>query len=377
MPLPFAPTTATRSPHCTSRSSGPRTNAPRSTTRAARAGRRRRRCARRREPELELPRLVRLVDGVEPAELLLRTPSSRPSTSSSCGPARSRAPPIAACGAPAPRCGPSRRRSPPTARSGARAAARAPPRTRSSRPRTRVAPCVHSSSSTTFVTVRSRNARSCETTTTAPSNSRENASSRASPAKSRSFVGSSSSSTSKRLSRIDASAARAASPPESPASARSSATPSPSSASTAAARASRSPPPRARNASSASLYSRGELRLVAEPRGEAVHPLRRRGDAGAAREIREQRLAVERVALLRQVADGERRRVAPDGSASGSSSPASSRSSVDLPAPFGPTSPIRARGGTTRSTPARTTWAPCDFVTPDAARVPTGRIHTS
>ena len=60
---------------------------------------------------------------------------------------------------------------------------------------------------------------------------------------------------------------------------------------------------------------RGELRLGAEPGGEAVHPLRCRGDAGAPREIREQRLAVERVSLLWQVADGERRRVAPDGSA--------------------------------------------------------------
>ncbi len=63
------------------------------------------------------------------------------------------------------------------------------------------------------------------------------------------------------------------------------------------------------------VVCRGELRLGAEPRGEAVHPFRSRRHAGATREIREQRLAVERVALLRQVADGERRRVAPDGSA--------------------------------------------------------------
>ena len=52
---------------------------------------------------------------------------------------------------------------------------------------------------------------------------------------------------------------------------------------------------------------------------------------------------------------------------SGASMPASSRRSVDLPAPFGPTSPIRACGGTTRSTPARTTCAPWDFETPVAA----------
>ena len=60
---------------------------------------------------------------------------------------------------------------------------------------------------------------------------------------------------------------------------------------------------------------RGELRLGAEPRGEPVHPLGRGGDSGAPCEVCEQRLAVERVALLRQVADGERRRVAPDDSA--------------------------------------------------------------
>ena len=72
--------------------------------------------------------------------------------------------------------------------------------------------------------------------------------------------------------------------------------------------------------------------------------------------------------------DGGRRRTTPR---SGASRPASSRSSVDLPAPFGPTSPIRDPGGTTRSTSARTTWAPWDFVTPAAASVPTERMCTS
>ena len=43
---------------------------------------------------------------------------------------------------------------------------------------------------------------------------------------------------------------------------------------------------------------------------------------------------------------------------SGSSSPASSRSSVDLPAPFGPTSPSRERGPSVRSTWSRTVRAP-------------------
>src|SRR6478736_6600631 len=59
--------------------------------------------------------------------------------------------------------------------------------------------------------------------------------------------------------------------------------------------------------------------------------------------------------------------------ASGSSTPASRRSSVDLPAPFGPTSPIRARGGTTRPTARRTTSAPYDFETPAATSEPARR----
>src|SRR5439155_1221890 len=59
--------------------------------------------------------------------------------------------------------------------------------------------------------------------------------------------------------------------------------------------------------------------------------------------------------------------------ASGSSRPASRRSSVDLPAPFGPTSPIRARGGTTRLTSVRTGSAPYDFETPAATSEPVRR----
>ena len=50
--------------------------------------------------------------------------------------------------------------------------------------------------------------------------------------------------------------------------------------------------------------------------------------------------------------------------ASGASSPASSRRTVDLPTPFGPTSPMRARGPTSSDAFSRTTCAPWDFVTP-------------
>ena len=55
----------------------------------------------------------------------------------------------------------------------------------------------------------------------------------------------------------------------------------------------------------------GQLRLRGEPRGELVHPLRRGRDTGAAGQVREQRLVRKRIPLLGQVADGERRRVAP------------------------------------------------------------------
>src|ERR1700751_3602836 len=59
--------------------------------------------------------------------------------------------------------------------------------------------------------------------------------------------------------------------------------------------------------------------------------------------------------------------------ASGSSSPASRRRSVDLPAPFGPTSPTRAGGGTKRLTSARTPSAPYAFETPAATSEPARR----
>ena len=127
------------------------------------------------------------------------------------------------------------------------------------------------------------------------------------------------------------------------------ATPSPSSASACRARASRSPPPRARNASSASVYAAGQAGLVAKTRGERVHSPLGPADAGAAREIRAQRLARARVALLRQIADRERRACA-DRCRVRRVAPGEQAQERRLPAPFGPTRPIRARGGTTRST---------------------------
>ena len=88
---------------------------------------------RRRERELELPRLVRLLDGLDLRGASRRTSASRPSTSSSCGPGRSRGAPTRPCGAAAPRSAGARRPTTPSGGSGARAAARARPRSRSSR----------------------------------------------------------------------------------------------------------------------------------------------------------------------------------------------------------------------------------------------------
>ena len=95
----------------------------------------------------------------------------------------------------------------------------------------------------------------------------------------------------------------------------------------------------------------GQLGLVAEPRAERVELVARRADAGAAAEVGEHRLARPRLGLLRQVADRAR---AHDLAASGSSTPASSRSRVDLPMPFGPTIPTRSPGPTASDTRSST-----------------------
>ena len=109
LPLPFGPAIASRSPQLTSRSSGPSRNAPRSMTAllepdddvaAAGGG-----C----ETEAAAPTARTASRRVSTCRASPRTPSSRPSTSSSCGPGRSRAPPTRPCGAPAPRCARARR----------------------------------------------------------------------------------------------------------------------------------------------------------------------------------------------------------------------------------------------------------------------------
>ena len=56
--------------------------------------------------------------------------------------------------------------------------------------------------------------------------------------------------------------------------------------------------------------------------------------------------------------------------ASGVSTPASRRSSVDLPAPLGPTTPSTSPGATVSDTPARIVAAPCALLKSRAISVP-------
>ena len=140
--------------------------------------------------------------------------------------------------------------------------------------------------------------------------------------------------------------------PERPSNARSRSTPSPSRAQVAAARASRSPPPSARNRASARSY-RSDNACVDSTR--AVSDSRARAAAAASSSRSAAATPVSRARRPRSVSPRQRSgswgrwaTVARGGSiatapASDASSPASSRRTVDLPTPFGPTSPMRAR----------------------------------
>ncbi len=119
---------------------------------------------------------------------------------------------------------------------------------------TRTLSCARSSS-TTVVTQRARNSRSCETSTTPPRRPRTKDSRRASPSRSRWVVGSSRSTTSKRLSSRAARATRAAWPPERPAVGSDGSRSRPSSASVTGRRSSRSAAPLAIQRSSAVPYA--------------------------------------------------------------------------------------------------------------------------
>ena len=225
---------------------------------------------------------------------------------------------------------------------------------RSRFPPTPLTRCVQGSISTIRPIVRSRKARSCETTASPPSKPARKRSSRSSPSKSRSFVGSSSRSRSKRERRIAASAG---------------------SRRLAAGQGRRRLLERDVEPELGADGAGSMLEVAATEREEALErravrvglprlrvPLDgglRLGDPGPALEVGAERLRGTPVVLLRQVADRERRRAsARRGPRPAPRAPASSRSSVDLPAPFRPTRPSRERGPSVRSTRSRTRLAP-------------------
>ena len=212
------------------------------------------------------------------------------------------------------------------------------------------------------VTMRSRNARSCETTTRPPARRSRKSSSRSRPSKSRSLVGSSKSTMSNRDKSSAASAALAAWPPESCDMARlnSDGGKSRGSAQTAPAaglevRATEGEVPlegaRVGGVGTGLAGSRGRR----PPRRGRLEPRRPRfASPGTRRRSRPPGLA-----FLGQVAHGRRRE------ANGSRclcrpgrGPASIRSSVVFPTPLGPSTPRRVPGPTARLTDSRTTWAP-------------------
>ena len=101
-----------------------------------------------------------------------------------------------------------------------------------------------------------------------------------------------------------------------------------------------------------------------ERRRRSAQLLLRCSNARPALQQLSQRLTRARLGLLRQVADRERRRVVGDRPGVRLLEARSTRSSVDLPTPFGPTSPMRLRGPMPSETSERTTWAPKPFVMP-------------
>ena len=222
------------------------------------------------------------------------------------------------------------------------------------------------------LTVRSRNARSCETRTIAPGKPSTNASSCASPSASRSFVGSSrrsrSAFTRRTAARDDPCRLAAGEPVEQPVEVDA----EPDSARTSPPRARRGRRRRARGTARVPRRSGRTSRAVTT----ALSASRAKAAAAASSSRSAAATPVSRARRPRSVSprrrSGSCRRwatVARGGSsattpASGASSPASRRRTVDLPTPFGPTSPMRARGPTSSDAFSRTTCAPWNFVTP-------------
>src|SRR3954451_20204938 len=236
----------------------------------------------------------------------------------------------------------------------------------------RMRPC---SSSAICETVSSSRYRSWETTSTAPSKSRTSSSTTRRRSTSRCASGSSSSRTSGPRTRHAASATSLRWPPLSAAIGRSrSRSERPSS------RRWRIASPSRRSAPSASRGSSGRAclsstrgirsRSPASAGSESCASQRARSASSAARSGRASRIVRRTLrsspttSCERCATPAPRRRVTAP--ASGSSLPASSRRSVDLPDPLAPIRPIRARAGSSRSRPSRIRRPPKDFTMPRA-----------
>ncbi len=219
------------------------------------------------------------------------------------------------------------------------------------------------------MTVRVRNSRSWLMTTVPARRPETKRSRRSRPSRSRSFVGSSRRKTSYRERRREARPARAAWPPERAVMGWSRPTARPRVAATSSARSSRSAPPRSSQRSRLSEYASSAPGVsstsawVASSRARwaAATPVRR---ARKSRTVSPSRRSGS-CGRCPTVAVGGESRSSP---CSGVSSPASRRSSVDLPAPLTPTRPITSRRDD-EVEPEKSEWSPWPAARSLATRV--------
>src|SRR5215218_2969178 len=215
------------------------------------------------------------------------------------------------------------------------------------------------SSSAICVTVSSSRYRSCETETTAPPNSRISRSIRSRASTSRCASGSSSSSTSGSWTRHAASATSFRSPPESSSVDRSRSSSSTRSSRSARARPSNPGPPAAVHRSTSCSWRRSTrvIRSRSSPSAPSCSETRASSRSSSWRSGRAARTDSSAGRASPSTCCGRyasrRPRRCADSPASGSSSPARIRISVDFPPPFGPITPTRARRSTSKSSPSR------------------------
>jgi hypothetical protein len=224
-------------------------------------------------------------------------------------------------------------------------------------------------------TVSSSRYRSCETATTEPPNERIRLSMRSRASTSRCASGSSSSSTSGSRKRHAARPTSLRCPPESTRVGFSrSASSRPTSTRSARARPSKPGPPTAVQRSISSSWRRSArvIRSRSLPSSLICASTRSSSSSSssmsgrAARNVCSESRASPSICCGRYATTSPRRAVSSP--ASGCSSPARIRMSVDLPPPFGPIMPRRTPASTSRSTPRRIEREPKLFAMPRACR---------